>query len=168
MIKRHGFSMIELVFVIVILGALAGTATTWLLQTRMDSQVAMTRSDIATLLKQVPARVIAENVAITNTPPDGYNTWGDWLMDTPSLDKSKWQPTQNGLLAISFLETNQQNNTIITCPGNYIFLDLATGKLHFNPAMISKNITFCRLLAESYSSGSNREIDLTTSNKTIF
>lgn len=166
--NRHGFSMIELVFVIIILGALAGTATTWLLQTRMDSQVAMTRSDIATLLKQVPARVVAENIAITNTPPHGYNNWGEWLMDTPSLDKSKWKPTQNGLVAISFIESNTQNNNIVTCPGNYIFLDLSTGKLHFNPKMINKTITFCRLLAESYSNGANREIDLVTNNKTVF
>ena len=168
MINRQGFSMIELVFVIIILGCLAGTATTWLLQTRMDSQVAMTRSDIATILKQVPARVVAENVSISNTPPNGYNTWGEWLMDTPSLDKSKWQPTQNGLIAISFIESNRQNNRVIACSGNYIHLDLATGKLHFDPDMIDKKITFCRLLAESYNSGSSRTIDLVTNSKTIF
>ena len=72
------------------------------------------------------------------------------------------------MIAISFIESNRQNNRVIACSGNYIHLDLATGKLHFDPDMIDKKITFCRLLAESYNSGSSRTIDLVTNSKTIF
>ena len=60
--KRNGFSMIELVFVIVILGVLAAVAVPRFVTTRTDAQVAMARSDIASTLKAIPARVFAENI----------------------------------------------------------------------------------------------------------
>ena len=58
--KRSGFSMIELVFVIVILGVLAAVAVPRFVTTRTDAQVAMLRSDIASVMKAIPARVFAE------------------------------------------------------------------------------------------------------------
>lgn len=165
---RSSFTMIELVFVIVILGALAGTASTWLIQTRSDSQIAMIRSDIATILKQVPARVIAENVAIKTTPPTGYQSWGDWLMDTPSLDKSRWKPTQNGLVAIAASSSSSKEQSDIVCKGNYIELNLTNGVLTFTPEKIEYTNTFCKLLANSYPSNSTRTIALVTSGSTRF
>jgi len=48
-IKRLGFSMIELVFVIVILGILAMVAVPKMAATRGDAQIAKGRSDIASI-----------------------------------------------------------------------------------------------------------------------
>ncbi|MBR7117803.1 MAG: prepilin-type N-terminal cleavage/methylation domain-containing protein, partial [Helicobacteraceae bacterium] len=71
--KRSGFSMIELVFVIVILGVLAAVAVPRFVTTRTDAQVAMARSDIASTLKAIPARVFAENIDPTASAPAGFS-----------------------------------------------------------------------------------------------
>lgn len=47
--KRHGFTMIELVFVIVVLGILASIAIPRLSATRDDAQVAKGRADVAAI-----------------------------------------------------------------------------------------------------------------------
>ena len=59
--------MIELVFVIVILGVLAAVAVPRFVTTRTDAQVAMLRSDIASVMKAIPARVFAENIDPTQS-----------------------------------------------------------------------------------------------------
>jgi general secretion pathway protein G len=48
-IKRNGFTMIELVFVIVVLGILAAVAVPRLAATRTDAEVAKGRSDVAAI-----------------------------------------------------------------------------------------------------------------------
>ena len=88
--KRHGFSMIELVFVIVILGVLAAVAVPRFVTTRTDAQVAMARSDIASTLKAIPARVFAENLDPTQSTPAGFSNWGEWMIDTGGLDRGRW------------------------------------------------------------------------------
>lgn len=47
--KRHAFTMIELVFVIVVLGILAAIALPRLAATRDDAQIAKGRSDVAAI-----------------------------------------------------------------------------------------------------------------------
>jgi general secretion pathway protein G len=47
--KKSGFTMIELVFVIVVLGILAGIAIPRLAATRDDAQIAKGRSDVAAI-----------------------------------------------------------------------------------------------------------------------
>ena len=48
-INRHAFTMIELVFVIVVLGILAGVAVPKLAATRDDAEIAKIRSDVASI-----------------------------------------------------------------------------------------------------------------------
>lgn len=169
---RKAFSMIELVFVIIIIGALSATAMTWLISTRNDSAIAMIRSDISTIFKQVSARVIAENINITsNKAPTGYSNWGEWLMDTPHLDKSRWYPTQNGLRAIirvSSSSNTNSNGSFDVCIGDYLYIDNKQGLLIFIPNKINTTNKFCKLLADSYKNTSNFTINLSTNNKVIF
>lgn len=105
--KRSGFSMIELVFVIVILGVLAAVAVPRFVATRTDAQIATARSDMASAQKAIVAKIFADNIDSTQSKaPDpnqkvaGQNydamTWGEWIMEVAGLDGSKWGiSTQN-------------------------------------------------------------------------
>lgn len=53
--KRHGFTMIELVFVIVVLGILAAVAIPRFSATRDDAEVAKARSDISSIRASIVA-----------------------------------------------------------------------------------------------------------------
>ncbi len=162
--NRHGFTMVELLFVIIILGALAGTATTWLLQTRTDSQVAMLKSDISTLLKQVPAEVMASDINISTNPPSGFKTWGDWLMHISVLDPTRWKATQNGVVAISYTNDDTNTNKVL-CDGNYLYIDTTKAEIHFLPKNINtKASSFCKIFAQSYNSNMEIKVHLTSSN----
>lgn len=107
--NRSGFSMIELVFVIVILGVLAAVAVPRFVATRTDAQVATARSDLASAQKAIVAKVFADNIDTTqasapdpNKPVSGqnydWNTWGEWIINITGLDGSRWNSPQNGTL----------------------------------------------------------------------
>ncbi|RDU58653.1 type II secretion system protein [Helicobacter sp. MIT 99-5507] len=177
--KRSGFSMIELVFVIVILGVLAAVAVPRFVTTRTDAQVAMARSDIASTLKAIPARVFAENLDPTASTPTGFSSWGEWMIDTGGLDRGRWQVGgngangNNGIQPIGNVTQNGgSTNTTGGC-GAVIVLDTTTGNLQFKPENINLSNhgnagTFCKALKESYPSGSNRIIPLATTGAVKF
>jgi prepilin-type N-terminal cleavage/methylation domain-containing protein len=58
--KRSGFTMIELVFVIVILGILASVAIPKLAATRDDAKIASKASEIQAAISEIPAFVTAQ------------------------------------------------------------------------------------------------------------
>ena len=98
---RSGFSMIELVFVIVILGVLAAVAVPRFVATRTDAQIATARSDMASAQKAIVAKVFADNIDATQaSAPDPnkavsgqqYNwaSWGEWIINISGLDGSRW------------------------------------------------------------------------------
>ena len=102
-VKRSGFSMIELVFVIVILGVLAAVAVPRFVATRTDAQVATARSDLSSAQKAIVAKVFADNIDATqaNAPDpnkavrDQTNmtlSWGEWMVEVAGLDKGRWTP----------------------------------------------------------------------------
>ena len=180
--KRSGFSMIELVFVIVILGVLAAVAVPRFVTTRTDAQVAMARSDIASVLKAIPARIFAENIDPTASTPPGFSSWGEWMIDTGGLDRGRWKV---GGKALAGTQTNDviqpignvQNSTGAQTGGcgHIIQLDTATGNLIFDPNQIpatsaggNNGGTFCKSLKDSYPSGSNRVIPLATTGAVKF
>ena len=180
--KRSGFSMIELVFVIVILGVLAAVAVPRFVTTRTDAQVAMARSDIASVMKAIPARIFAENIDPTQSAPTGFSNWGDWMIDTGGLDRGRWKVggggtnsgnTDNGIEPIGNVQNSGGAQTG-GC-GQVIWLDTTTGNLTFDPNNMPANSTggnnggtFCKSLKESYPSGSNRVIPLATTGAVKF
>ena len=101
--KRSGFSMIELVFVIVILGVLAAVAVPRFVATRTDAQVATARSDLASAMKAVVAKVFADNIdpkqseaPKTTQKVSDFNGgngmyWGDWILEVAGMDGARWQ-----------------------------------------------------------------------------
>ena len=105
--NRSGFSMIELVFVIVILGVLAAVAVPRFVATRTDAQVATARSDMASVQKAIVAKVFADNIDATSENPTDPNMpwtqgakldggWAEWMMLVGGLDGSRWKKGGDG------------------------------------------------------------------------
>ena len=169
--KRSGFSMIELVFVIVILGVLAAVAVPRFVTTRTDAQVAMARSDIASVMKAIPARIFAENIDPTQSTPAGFSSWGEWMIDTGGLDRGRWQAKgDDGIEPIG--NVNNAGATQTSGCNAIIKIDKTNGTLIFDPSVINQNNnaqgTFCNSLKNSYPSGSNRVIPLATTGAVKF
>ncbi len=113
---RKGFSMIELVFVIVILAVLAAVSIPRFIATRTDSQVATARSDMSSAQKVIVAKVFADNIeATSNLAPDpnkkaqdgeNWGSWGKWIMDVARLDGSKWRVAKGYGIKVGTLKIN--------------------------------------------------------------
>ena len=177
--KRSGFSMIELVFVIVILGVLAAVAVPRFVTTRTDAQVAMLRSDIASTLKAIPARIFAENLDPTSSTPNGFSSWGDWMIDTAGLDKGRWVAYggfATGGAGGGIGPIDQHTNAYCTSTNSPGVIYISNGNLYFDPSTIGnatgqagqRASTLCTTLKNSYPSNSNRVIPLATTGAVKF
>ena len=141
----------------------------------------MARSDIASVLKAIPARVFAENIDPTASTPPGFSSWGEWMIDTGGLDRGRWKAGNGGsgvsgpgIEPLGNVTTQGGQSQTGGC-GHIIQLDTTTGNLVFDPNQISgvgggggNGGTFCKALKESYPSGSNRVIPLATTGAVKF
>lgn len=197
-VKRSGFSMIELVFVIVILGVLAAVAVPRFVATRTDAQVATARSDMASAQKAIVAKVFADNIDTTSTKAPDPNKavakqgtfnkdWGDWIIEVSGLDGSRWVKGGNAIRqAVNINESNgiqpignvQKNNVAKKggC-GMVLGIDTVNGVMIFAPNniggenVVSKAANFCYSLKLSYESsagGGNKLIPLAASGTVEF
>ena len=64
--KRNGFTMIELIFVIVILGILAAVAIPKLMATRTDAQIAKNVQNLGAAVNEVSSYIVAKGSADNN------------------------------------------------------------------------------------------------------
>ena len=120
--KRSGFSMIELVFVIVILGVLAAVAVPRFVATRTDAQIATARSDMASAQKAIVAKVFADNIDSTQAQaPDpnnkaagaNYNIpWGDWIIEVAGLDGGRWAKPENAPANGTWLKNGNKDSFV--------------------------------------------------------
>ena len=168
--------VLVLVFVIVILGVLAAVAVPRFVTTRTDAQVAMLRSDIASTLKAIPARIFAENIDPTASTPPGFSSWGEWIIDTAGLDRGRWVAHNLGTNGGGVGPMDMHTNAYCTSSNQAGIIYISGGNLHFDPSTIgnstgqsgSYNSTLCTSLKNSYPSGSNRIIPLATTGAVKF
>lgn len=84
--KRRGFTMIELIFVIVILGILASVAIPKLAATRTDAQIASALTEITTLKKDLSAYYTSQGTfaATAATAATNVDIYADGTCVTPT------------------------------------------------------------------------------------
>ncbi|MDO7252536.1 prepilin-type N-terminal cleavage/methylation domain-containing protein [Helicobacter cappadocius] len=131
---RNAFSMIELVFVIVIIGIIAAIAIPKLSVTRADAQYVAVQSDIQTILSSIQAKSLTEDI-------DSSTLNGDFIMETAGLNPTRWIPTANGVRLAKDGAVDNKNNCVL--------IDFSSNTLDVK---IDKTITspLCQKLAQIY------------------
>lgn len=136
----HRFHIISLMF------ALLFGANLAFADFKTDAQVATARSDLASTLKAIVARVFAENINTKSQKAPNNKEWGEWIIETAGLNKKRWTSLGgNGIYPIA-------ENTICQVDGDMslLWINTSTGKMHFNPSKLLDSKDFCGKLRDSY------------------
>jgi len=142
--KRSGFTMIELVFVIVILGILASVAIPKLAATRDDAQIAKASTEISALISDMGSYYTAkgkfdDNVSVmTNVRLTGAAT-----TDDAGVTVTNFASSDTAAVNYSDITRNQECITITSVDAN--------GTLTLAAATDSDDSLFCRGLKTAVS-----------------
>lgn len=134
---RKAFSMLELVFVIVILGILAAIAIPKFSFTRGEAQGVSIQADIAQAISAIQREVFSKNL-----PASAIN--GDWIMQTAGLSKSRWIAVGNGVKLAKNGVVDSENDCV-----TFEFVDQRDILVEITPKADS---ALCKKLAQNYES----------------
>lgn len=134
---RNAFSMLELVFVIVILGILAAIAIPKFSLTRGEAQAVSIQADITQALS-----AIQREVFIKNPPSSSIN--GEWILQNAGLSKSRWIAVGNGVRLAKNGAVDSENDCV-----TFEFVDQRDILVEITPKPSS---AICKKLLESIES----------------
>ncbi len=146
MIKRYAFSLIELVFVIAVVGILAAVAIPKLTTTRSDAQFVAINSDIQTIISSIQATALTKDLSAQNLN-------GDFIMQVAGLSASRWIASTNG---VRLAQNGQIDNT-----NNCVFIDITAQALTIQVQTL-QNSPLCTKLAKNYPTTLNISLANTT------
>jgi general secretion pathway protein G len=107
---KRGFTMIELIFVIVILGILAAVAIPKLAATRDDAKLASIKTDVGTIINAVPAWYQGQKEAsILNAASIDTNTWNQ----NGSLADFTFNIDNVSCVQVKIVDVNESNTSQI-------------------------------------------------------
>ena len=131
---RKAFSLIELVFVIAVVGILAAIAIPKLATTRSDAQYVAINSDIQTIISSIQA-------AALTTDLDSTSLDGSFIMQTAGLSYSRWIAQGNGV--------RLAKNGVIDSTNNCVAVDITSQTLTISVQSMP-NSTLCTKLIQNY------------------
>lgn len=144
--KRGAFSMLELVFVIIILGIIAAMAIPRLSFTRSDAQLIAVENDIISAINALQREVFTQNIE-----PSSID--GALMLELAGLSHSRWVAQGNGVRLAKKGVIDTQNDCVTLMQEN--------GKIVFFVQQKADS-TLCTKLLERHTT--RREVPLSTSN----
>jgi len=107
--KRKGFSLVELVVVIAILGVLAGIAVPRLNVSRKSAAIAAHNANVRTLMNAANMYIADNGVptdedVITWTKDDGEDDWGKYLQEWPTVPKGTFDGNDEAAYVVTIRE----------------------------------------------------------------
>lgn len=128
------FSMIELIFVIVILGIIASIAIPKISVSRLDAFYAAIMADIASVQSAIQQKFLLEDVSSSNRN-------GQLILDTAGLSHSRWVASGNGI--------RLAKNGVLDSTNNCVSIDFVNDALSIKIDS-SVNTPLCKKLAKTY------------------
>ena len=154
--SKKAFTMLELVFILVILGILAAVAIPKISATRDDAKLVALKSDINTIKTALPAHFLAQGQGTFLTAVTLSSA--NWSLGEYSITTKLQDSEQNSCISAQLLDSN---NTQATTPLNVQTLELST------EATPDANGDACAKLIESIGLNTTLKIPL-LSNSIIF
>lgn len=154
--NKKAFTMLELVFILVILGILAAVAIPKISASRDDAKLVALKSDINTLKTAFPAYFLAQGQGTFTTAITLSSA--NWNLNDYAITSKLQDSNQNPCISAKLLNTN---NMLASTPKDVQFLELSTQTIG------NTNGDTCAKLIESIGLNTTLKIPL-LSNSIIF
>ncbi|WP_194145427.1 prepilin-type N-terminal cleavage/methylation domain-containing protein [Helicobacter sp. MIT 05-5294] len=118
---KKAFTMLELVFILVILGILAAVAIPKISASREDAKLVALKSDINTLKTSFPAYFLAQGEGTFNSAITLSSA--NWNLDNYTITSKLQDKSGNPCVSATLLDSN---HATATTPSNVQFLQLTT------------------------------------------